>query len=476
MQHDNYQNNKKKISMPLSFPVTAHTDYVGHNSIFVVIKGFLCNGAQFISQAIKKGARTIVVDKNETLSDEVCALIKKFTVCVQRVDDTRKALAVLSAQHAQFPTQKLRIIGITGTKGKTTTAYLLAHILRQNGYRVALVGTLGIMIDGKLIDKSLTTPQPDYLHQFFALCVVEQVDFVIMEVSAQALTLHRVHGIMFDYAAMTNIAREHFEFYSSMDEYVAAKKKIINHVLSSDYLLINGDDNYLQTMCGVSFGVGKDNDHQFIVQGKKDHSVAFTLGDGMFACPQLLGNFNAYNCALAVLIAQKISIQDTEINYALQSFIGVPGRMQFFTLSNGARAVIDYAHNPSSYDAVLSLLRGMTDHLLVVFGASGSRDQGKRALMGRVASQYADVIILTSDNPGEVNPQIIIDDIVSGVDKSSCCKVERCIDRQKAIEFGFKLTRKNSILVVLGKGMDEYQVMSNKKHFFSEREIIESLL
>jgi len=461
--------------MPLSFPVTAHTDYVGNNSIFVAINGFSCDGVQFVSQAIQKGARTIIIDRNAKLPSKICALIKKFDVCVKRVDNTRKALALLSAQHAQLSANKLRIVGITGTKGKTTTAYLLAHLLRQNGYRVALVGTLGVMIDDQLVDKSLTTPQPDYLHQFFALCVMHDVDFVVMEVSAQALTLHRVHGIMFEYAAITNISREHFEFYSCMNEYVASKKMIVNHVVSKDDLLVNGDDKYVQNMNATLFGTKKNNDHQFIIKKQIDHSVAFVLNNITFACSQLLGNFNAYNCALAVLMAQKIGIKNNEINNALQTFTGVPGRMQFYTLSNGARAVIDYAHNPSSYDAVLSLLRSMTDHLIVIFGASGLRDQGKRALMGYVASQHADVIILTSDNPGTVDPQLIVDDIAFGVDKNARCDVRQCIDRKAAIKFGFKLSGKNSILVVLGKGMDEYQVIGKKKCFFSERTIIERL-
>lgn len=458
--------------MPLSFPVTAHTDHVGINSIFVAIQGFSCHGVQFIPQAIKKGARTIIIDRDAQLSDKVLSLIKKNYVYLQRVDNTRKALAELSAQHASYPAQQLKIIGITGTKGKTTTSYLLAHMLRKQGYCVALVGTLGVMINDQLIDKSLTTPQPDYLHQFFALCVENKIDFVVMEVSAQALTLHRVHGVMFACAAITNIAREHFEFYSNMDEYVVAKKMIINHVATQNNLLLNGDDNYLQKMEAVSFGVGKDNDHQFVLQEKKDFSVAFMLNNELFWCPQLLGSFNAYNCALAVLFAQKIGIKNNVINNVLQNFAGVPGRMQFYRLSNGARAVIDYAHNPSSYEAVLSLLRNMTDHLIVIFGASGSRDQGKRSLMGNVASLYADVIILTSDNPGTTDPQNIVDDILSGIDQTQNCVIEQCIDRQQAIERGFKLSRKNSILVVLGKGMDEYQVVGNKKHFFSERHII----
>lgn len=461
--------------MPLSFPVTAHTDYVGENSIFVAIKGFSCDGVQFIQQAIKKGARIIVVDRNVKLFDEILFLIKKHTVCVQRVDDTRKALAELSAQHANYPAKKLQIIGITGTKGKTTTAYLLAHILRQHEHRVALVGTLGIMIGDQLIDKSLTTPQPDYLHQFFAVCVEHSVDFVVMEVSAQALTLHRVHGITFAYAAITNIAREHFEFYNNMDEYVAAKNMIINHVSMQDNLFINGDDSYLQKIYGLSFGLNKYNDHKFEIHQQKDFSVAFVINYVLFICPQLLGNFNAYNCVLAVLLAQKIGIKNNTIKNALHTFSGVPGRMQFYQLSNGARAVIDYAHNPSSYEAVLSLLRNMTDHLIVIFGASGSRDEGKRALMGRVASRYVDVMILTSDNPGTTDPQKIINDIFSGIDQSQNCVVEQCIDRKQAIELCLKLSRKNSIIVMLGKGMDEYQVVGNKKYFFSERKIIKGL-
>src|SRR6266446_6278239 len=207
------------IAFPSIFPVTCHTDFVGQNCCFVAIEGYADNGIKYIKQAIEKGARTIVVHHNCLLDDELCAFMQVHNITLKRVDNTRMALAKLSAEAAGFPAQQLKIIGITGTKGKTTTSFLLEHILQSAGYKTALISSAKNRINGHDFPAPLTTPQPDYLQQFLKLCVEHGVDYVVMEVAAQALTLHRVEGIIFCGVIFTNFSLEHLEFYPTLDEY-----------------------------------------------------------------------------------------------------------------------------------------------------------------------------------------------------------------------------------------------------------------
>ncbi len=474
-----------KLSLPKFFPVTCHTDFVGPGSIFVAIKGYDSDGICYIPDAIQRGATQIVVQKDIILSDDIALLIKKHKVKLKYVDDTRLALAKLSAQVASYQAKQLKIIGITGTKGKTTTAFLLEHILRGAGYKVALISTVNNKIDGYDLPPSLTTPQPDYLHQFLKLCVEQNVQYVVMEVAAQALTLHRVAGIEFDGIIFTNLALEHLEFYDSMEDYFAAKCALFNQSKKNAPCLVNADDEWGKDILKnnsnmLSFGMrAQQLDFRALnivdIKNKLSFDSIINNTSYSFVLTSLFGNFNVYNALAAIAMAFKLGLDYTIIKKTLQIFPGIRGRLERHSLPNGATCIIDYAHNPLSYQAVLSVLRKLTDNLIVVFGAGGERDPSRRPLMGSIAAKYSDLIILTSDNPRTEDPHEIIDDIVNGVSEEHHKKIIKEIDRKKAIEMAYELSTSTTIITILGKGPDEYQIIGKTKTYFSEVEIIKAL-
>ena len=464
------------IAMPTIYPVTAHTQHVGVKSTFVAIQGFKENGIDFIPEALARGATTIVVAQDALISSHITQEIIRYNAELIRVDNTRKALAELSGAAAGYPARHLTIIGFTGTKGKTTSVYLLEHILRMNGFKTARITGVSNMICGQELPANLTTPQPDYLHQFLKLCVEQGVTHVVMEVAAQALSLHRIDTLELDAAIFTNLAREHFEMYNSMEEYCAVKADIFEHTGADALRLCHTANswsasliNHEKSIYGYEF-LNFAADFDLITYP----AVSFKRFGVRITCPSLFGLYNAENLLAVVLCAERYGLSAQHINGALASFGIVPGRMERYTLAGDITAIIDYAHNPSSYHALLSTLRPLTDRLIVVFGASGIRDKGKRPLMGAAASAYADVIILTSDNPGPEDPCHIIQCIKEGITTNTVEIIEEP-DRERAIKKAYICARPGSIIALLGKGPDEYQVMQDKKIIFSERSILQAL-
>jgi UDP-N-acetylmuramoyl-L-alanyl-D-glutamate--2,6-diaminopimelate ligase len=477
--------NQNELRLPTIFPVTCHTNHVGPNSTFVVIKGYNQDGVNYILTALEKGATVIVVQDDVELSPAITQTIAAHDARLERVANTRRALATLSAQALNYPAHKLKIIGITGTKGKTTSSFVLEHVLRSSGHTTALVSTVYNMINGQRFPMNLTTPQPDYLHVFFDLCVQSGVEYVVMEVAAQALSLHRVHGIEFDGIIFTNLDQEHAEFYPTMDEYFAAKSRIFEQCKPNAPHIINADDERCASLSeqhknSVSFGIMSEKAHlKAEILGSVKDGIQFSATiNGQthtFACPALIGTFNVYNVLGVVGMATKLGIASDAIAHALQTFSKVPGRLEQYHMPNGARCIIDYAHNPSSYQAVLSTLRALTPHLIVVFGCGGNRDKSKRPLMGAIATEIADQVILTSDNPRSEKAEDIIADIKQGIAGEHAHKVLCELDRELAIKKAYALSCDGSIVVMLGKGPDEYQMVGTVKTPFSESGIIKSL-
>ncbi len=454
-----------KSGLSHCYPVACHTDYIGVGSTFVAINGFSENGISFIPDAIKKGATCVVIEHDVVLSQAILALVEQKGVIIERVPNTRKALALKSAQAAGFPAKKLNIIGITGTKGKTTTAYLLAHILKTSGYKTALLSSVSNAIQDHTFTAPLTTAQPDYLHQFLKQCVDENVEWVVMEVAAQAVSLHRIEGIPFDAIIMTNIAREHLEFYTSIEEYAQAKQQLISYAKPGAPIWMNQDDARLENM-------KTDNTHWFGVhhsselQGCLDQTDSFSLAASVIhkkteytiSCSALSGEYNLYNVLAATAGALHAHVSWPEIQNALQTFPGIAGRLELYALPNGATAVIDHAHNPLSFSVLLKTLRAQTDHLIVLFGAGGERDQGRRPEMGRITSEYADCVIITTDNPRSEDPQQIVSEIAQGIAQELQHKISIELDRQRAIHVAYEQSHAGSIIALLGKGSEGYQV------------------
>ena len=457
--------------------VTCNTAHIEPGCTFVAIPGYQTNGAQFISQAIGQGATTIVHE------DEYDA--SPFPdVSFIRVQNARITLAEHAAAAYHKPSSQLNIIGITGTKGKTTTAYLIEHMLKAAGCKTALLGTIVNRIGDTAYKSDLTSPNSDYLHWFFDQCVQQGITHVVMEVSAHALSLHRVHGIAFAAVGFTNLAPEHLDFYENMENYFAAKAKIFEQIAPGGCAVINTDDMWgqralelvtrsvkpFETVSASSTSSGRTgiNIIPLTIQSTKTQ-----------ACATLPGPFNQYNIAMAAHICAHVltAVRPEEvegrlegsnrtaqvIKQTLATFPGVPGRLQCHTLQNGARAFVDYAHNPSSMENVLRTLRPMTPHLIVIFGCGGDRDRTKRTVMGQISAQHADIIIITDDNPRSEDHNAIIQEIYKGIG-SGKKEYVRCIpDRKKAIAHAVSVSQKDSIIAVLGKGHETYYEVNGKR-------------
>ncbi|HBL98041.1 TPA: hypothetical protein DDZ86_00160 [Candidatus Dependentiae bacterium] len=450
----------QKKNLLNTFPVACHTDAIEPGGTFVAIKGMQKDGVDFIPQALEKGACTIVVGTNAVLPANVEKLIASHGAALVRVSEPRRALAELSAKASGNPASRLKFIAITGTKGKSTTTFLVEHLLRTAGLKTALLSTVKNKICGVDYPTTLTTQLPDYLHAFFAQCVEKGVEWVVMEVAAQAFSLHRVYGLFFEAGIYTNFSREHGEFYATQEDYFAAKKQLLSQLKPMAPLLLNRDDKNVAALGALYEPVFYfDSNHSYI-------------------CPQLVGRFNAYNIAAAAALVRALglpSLNEEILQQGFLTFPGVPGRLDRYMLPNGAVAFIDYAHNPASYTAVLTELRSMTDNLIVMFGAGGDRDPARRPLMGDIAASLADRVVLTSDNPRSEDPAVITNQILTGVKSVDRHKVVVELDREKAIHRAYAHSRPGSIIALLGKGPDEYQLVKGVKTRFSEREILMSL-
>jgi UDP-N-acetylmuramoyl-L-alanyl-D-glutamate--2,6-diaminopimelate ligase len=446
----------KKIILPTIWPVACHTDNIGPNSTFVAIKGDSLDGTKFITKAKAQGATKVITE------------------------DARRSLSNLSSQAWGNPAKELKIIGITGTKGKTTSVYALHHILAQAGKKVAMITGVENMICNQKFVANLTTPQPDYLHMFFAQCVQAGIEYVVMEVSAQALSLHRVDDIEFCGIIFTNLEQEHAEFYSSINNYFTAKCRLFDFLGPDAFVVLNQDDSWVSKTLNddrlagkkvITFGSGIGSDYKLKIKQSGLVGLDFSLTslEGNFACTtnKVFGYFNAYNLAGATLCAKQFGLSDVQIKQALATFVSAPGRLEIYTLPNGACGVVDYAHTPNSFKNVLSLLRTQTKHLIVIFGAGGGKDDQKRSVMGKIATEFCDTVILTNDNPRHEDTGKIVKQII-GSNLSNEFLIE--LDRAKAIKWAYSLSSKNSIIVLLGKGPDEYQIIADQKTFFSDRE------
>jgi UDP-N-acetylmuramoyl-L-alanyl-D-glutamate--2,6-diaminopimelate ligase len=457
--------------MPTVFPVTCHTKYVGPGSTFVVIKGQVTDGLQFVSEALKKGAKTIVVERGVPLSGCIQKEIYAAGALCKTVQNTRSALATLSAQVAGNPAKKLKILGITGTKGKTTTAFILKHLLQSTGKKVALLSTVHNKINELIFKSPLTTPQPDYLHQFFKLCVEQEIEYVVMEIAAQATTFKRLEAIDLTGLIFTNLDQEHGELYPTMQDYFKAKQEICTYLKKGAHLLVNNDDEWgkklLKKYPGRSFGQIKANycfEHIF--------KYECDLNGNRFLYSTVPGLFNTYNVIAAIGICLLLGMFLPELEKGLLSIPQIPGRLEEYRLKNDVRAFIDYAHTPGSFKSLFETVRSWTEHITVVFGAGGGKDHEKRSLMGYLAGELTDTIIITTDNPRFENPKKIANQIFNGIEKKEQHKVIIELDRAAAIKKAIELTPQKGVILLLGKGPDEYQMVQNQKFLFQEKQYL----
>ena len=475
---------KVKGNLDIDIPnIQNNSKQVKEGDMFVAIKGFDFNGHEHIEEAIKNGAKVIMaqedeVDKNilKTISDDITLVLTK---------DTRYALAIAACNFYKNPSKKVKLIGVTGTKGKTTTTYMIRDILEKQGIRVGLIGTVASYVgDKKIADNDITTPESLKLQEIFSKMVEEKCEVIVMEVSSQSLKLDRVAGCDFDYGIFTNLAEDHISAkeHADIEDYFGAKLKLFKMCKKG---FVNADDVYASMVpklvpeCQITtFGIDNHCDvlakditvtNQYVDYkvkiGDKNERVKVSIP----------GRFSVYNSLVAIAVAMQFGCNSENIKEALIN-IRVPGRSELVDNKLGLTIMIDYAHTPESLEKILSTVKIYTrGRVISVFGCGGDRDKRKRPMMGEVSGRVADYTILTSDNPRTEDPQSIIDDIEKGI-KITNGKYECIVDRVEAIRKAIKMANKKDIIVLAGKGHEITQEINKKKYPFDEREIVSKIV
>lgn len=450
---------------------------VMEDDLFVCIKGFKVDGHDFAQDAIKNGAKVIVTEKSLNIEGEITEILVK---------DSRKALALISANYFGNPSKQMKIIGITGTNGKTTSAFMLKSILDKAGHKTALIGTIANYIGNKVIKTERTTPESFQLQKLFKEMVDEDVEYCVMEVSSHSLELDRVYGVEFHIGIFTNLTRDHLDFHLTFDNYYKAKYKLFRN---SRINIINIDDEYgLRAVKDLLKEEIGDRTTTFSIKNKGDFRAediqidgilsSFTIVNGEFRnniMLQIPGDYNVYNALGAITAARKLNIQWDSIKEALKDTV-VSGRCERVCgeYDKNFEIIIDYAHTPDGLENILETARKFTNNRLIcVFGCGGDRDKQKRGEMGSIATKLSDYSIITSDNPRTEDPLSIINDIVRDL-KMSNFEIEE--NRSKAIEKGIDIAQNGDVIILAGKGHETYQVLKDKIIEFDERKIIKEIL
>lgn len=449
-------------------------------SLFICIEGANFDGHQYAARAAEQGAAVLVVSK------DVEGVPAGESVTIIKVKDTRYAMAFISAAWFGYPAEKLKIIGITGTKGKTTTTYLVKSILENAGIRCGLVGTIETIIGDTATPAANTTPESYILQETFAKMAEAGLEAVVMEVSSQALMLHRTQGFVFDYGIFTNLEPDHIgpNEHASFEDYLACKGLLFRQCRLG---IVNGDDVHTEKVieghtCEIeTYGMGEgnmlraENPELVHVPGKLgvDFHVA-GLMDFDVEVP-FPGRFSVYNALCAIAVCRHFGA-DTETICRALSDARVKGRIEKVKVSDKFTLMIDYAHNAMALESLLTTLREYRPHRLVcLFGCGGNRSRLRRYEMGEVSGRLADLTVITSDNPRFEEPQDIIEDIKTGICKTDGVYVEIC-DRKEAIAYVISHAEEGDIIVLAGKGHEDYQEIKGKKYPMDERVIIRELL
>ncbi len=444
--------------------------------LFVAIKGDNFDGHSYIAKAIELGSIAIVC---EVLPSNYA----DFTnVAFIQVEDSRLALGELANAFYDFPAEHLQVIGITGTNGKTTCTFLAKAIWDAAGKSIAIIGTTGIYIADRFIEATHTTPESLELFELLDEIRKSGIETVVMEVSSHSLVLKRVAAIKFAGAIFTNLSHDHLDFHKTMAEYAKAKKILFDMLQIGAIAVVNSDDSYAELMLNdtqaekfsIGFSSIKGNIAcRNILLSKESTSFSIEENGNIYnLSTKLIGRFNVENTALVAVLALKLGIEFSHIAQGLAQTIGAPGRMERYILSNKAVAVVDYAHTPDALEKALTTCKDLLDSegkLFVVFGCGGDRDKSKRPEMARIATSLADFTIITSDNPRTEDPAQIIKDVEEGACNNNYSSK---IDRKEAIEFAIAKTTIGDILLIAGKGHEDYQVIGTKKIHFSDSELV----
>ena len=450
---------------------------VEKGSVFVCISGAVSDGHQYVGEVAEKGAAAVIVQQ-EVEAPEGMTVIQ--------VEDSRYALALMSAAYFGYPAEKLKIIGITGTKGKTTTTYMIKSILEGVGHKVGLIGTIEAIIGEKKIPAANTTPESYTIHQYFAQMVEEGCDSVVMEVSSQGLMLHRTAGIPFEIGIFTNLGKDHIgpNEHKDFDDYKRCKGLLFKQCRLG---IANVDDKYFEevfagaTCRTETFGFSEKADLRaedvHLVSRPGYLGVAYHVAGLMNFDVEIdiPGTFSVYNSLTAIAVCRHFEVPAEAIKGALKQ-AKVKGRIEMIKVSDEFTLMIDYAHNAMSLESLLTTLKEYNPKRLVcVFGCGGNRSKDRRYEMGEVSGRLADLTVITSDNPRFEEPQAIIDDIKTGIGRTDGKYVEIC-DRKEAIRYVIEHGESGDVIVLAGKGHEDYQEIKGVKYPMDERVLIQEVL
>lgn len=450
---------------------------VGKGTLFVCIPGFHVDGHKFIPQAVEAGASAILTTRDLEAMDGTAVL---------KVKDLSAALDAIVPFFHDYPARSMRMIGITGTNGKTTTSYILRSILRNAGFKVGLIGTIQIMIEEESLPIHNTTPDVVELQHVLAVMRDKGMDYVVMEVSSHALDQNRVAGIEFDTAVFTNLTQDHLDYHKTLENYKLAKARLFDMLgregtKKGKTAVVNADDAAGETMLAhadcerITYGIQQEASlHAEDIHVRADGTELALCGTfGRLPLNlRLTGIFNVYNVMAATGAALAEGIPAERIAKTLQDFASVPGRFEMVDAGQDFFVIVDYAHTPDGMENVLRTARQIAKkRILTVFGCGGDRDRTKRPIMGRIAAELSDIVLATSDNPRSEDPMAILKDVEAGVMEKIGKKHHECIaDRRTAIFRAVELAESDDVVVILGKGHENYQILKDKTIHFDDKE------
>ncbi|MDI9339324.1 MAG: UDP-N-acetylmuramoyl-L-alanyl-D-glutamate--2,6-diaminopimelate ligase [Sediminibacterium sp.] len=445
---------------------------VKKDSVFVATRGTTVDGHAFIEKAIEAGANTIVCEDMPEQKNELVTYVK--------VSDTAYALGLMACNFYDNPSSKLKLVGITGTNGKTTTVTLLFNLFRSLGYSVGLLSTVQNKINNTVIPSTHTTPDALALNELLAKMVELGCEYAFMEVSSHAVAQHRIAGLQFTGAIFSNITHDHLDYHNTFDEYIKAKKGFFDALPTGAFAVVNRDDRNGMIMLQNT----KAQRHTYSLQGVADfkcriienHLNGLLLNiDNQELWVKLIGTFNAYN-VLAVYAAAILLKQDkTNVLTALSNLNSVEGRFQYLKSPNGIIGIVDYAHTPDALKNVLDTIKDIrngNEQVITLVGCGGDRDAAKRPVMAAIACEYSNRVVLTSDNPRSEDPEEILNQMQKGISPADMKKTLRISDRREAIKTACALAAKGDIILIAGKGHEKYQEIKGIKHPFDDFEIL----
>ncbi len=446
---------------------------VTEGCVFVCIKGREFDGHSAALKAAEKGAKAIISERQTGAPNEIL------------VNSTREALAKMSSAFYGEPSKKMKLIGVTGTNGKTSTTHMIKKILEYCGKKTGLIGTVSYMAGGEMLSSaSLTTPKPQELHRIFKSMAESGCEYCVMEVSSQALAQGRCIGLEFSAAVFTNLTQDHLDYHGTMENYANAKAKLFSQCKCA---VLNKDDGRFDFMknavlSGDIIGYSKkDNRADYFADnihlGKAEcEYILYTKGKKYNVRIDIPGEFTVYNSLAAISCCSALGIDTVRCVKALAETGGVPGRAEVLKTDTPYTIIIDYAHSPDAIENILSSVRQFAKgRVIALFGCGGDRDKTKRPLMAQKAAENADYLIITSDNPRTENPDEIIEDIIPGINgKGTSCAI--ISDRTQAIDYAIKNAREGDVIVLCGKGHETYQIIGDEKIHYDEREIVKRIL